>query len=468
MAIYGGDLMINLGAFCYVPLGANAAGRPQMGFDRRDPNANNRGFPDSRSLLPRLEMYCILRCSCDRGQRVDTLTLPTQTFHNAVPWRLGVAITIDEGSREARAGYRQKDFNNDPLVWIEPLSHTESLARLDEYKTDVFYPSKEEQTRGLTSKYIGMKKPNWIKCDERSPEPPFQLFSQLLPWSRFRTFQDLCAAALSGGYWARNAGGVCKNYQGRPTPQFLNEFVPDPSWSSSTNWRAAWTIRAWCWTKCSCLTELAVNQTPGQMGPIPYFDDASVEIVDGKVSVIQQTRYSNWNGDSTVRRRVQLTPDPSTPEGRRTCNETAGDYCGANWPTDILGPMPESPEALAAEATEDETGLALQMPASSTQLHGQCGSRCESNADCTGSEQDRGCVCKARPRSVGLVMMSFVAAFCWRLPVSSRKGLAGRTIGDGVGCVCNTTYISRACCHAPDGLVWEERGFKLGILELGL
>ena len=34
-----------------------------------------------------------------------------------------------------------------------------------------------------------------------------------------------------------------------------------------------------------------------------------------------------------------------------------------------------------------------------------------------------------------------------------------------MGCPCNTTYVSEACCSAPEGLVWEAPELKLGILS---
>jgi hypothetical protein len=34
--------------------------------------------------------------------------------------------------------------------------------------------------------------------------------------------------------------------------------------------------------------------------------------------------------------------------------------------------------------------------------------------------------------------------------------------GDVVGCACNSTYISRACCFSQEGLIWEEPEMKIG------
>ncbi|KAI9892334.1 MAG: hypothetical protein M1814_001535 [Vezdaea aestivalis] len=95
---------------------------------------------------------------------------------------------------------------------------------------------------------------------------------------------------------------------------------------------------------------------------------------------------------------------------------------------------------------------------------------CRSAIDCQGSSgaDSASCQCiarsqTARPGSLG-VMAGFIA-FCGSSLVSggSRARLHGRDMLNKTSpCVCNATYISKACCDSANGLVWEAAYLKLG------
>ena len=120
-----------------------------------------------------------------------------------------------------------------------------------------------------------------------------------------------------------------------------------------------------------------------------------------------------------------------------------------------------------------------------------CGLTCDGNQGCS-----TGCVCKAdagflTAKAKGLDW-NFPPAVCVALSLSvlrtkqhHRPGFTGllprgEENGDlspeqvrerellSRACVCNSTYISRGCCDAPDGMIWEDRGLKLGSLEYEL
>jgi hypothetical protein len=52
--------------------------------------------------------------------------------------------------------------------------------------------------------------------------------------------------------------------------------------------------------------------------------------------------------------------------------------------------------------------------------------------------------------------------------ISIRSAVGGkvrREIED-LPCPCNESYVSRSCCDAPEGLIWEAAELNLGVLEL--
>ena len=87
----------------------------------------------------------------------------------------------------------------------------------------------------------------------------------------------------------------------------------------------------------------------------------------------------------------------------------------------------------------------------------QCGNTCLSNADCEGKVN--GCTCKTQSEQYvpGQGTATFVAACIISL---------GGKREEQRPCPCNSTYVSNACCSAPDGIVQEPEHFKMGELRL--
>ncbi|KAI9890865.1 MAG: hypothetical protein M1814_003504 [Vezdaea aestivalis] len=103
--------------------------------------------------------------------------------------------------------------------------------------------------------------------------------------------------------------------------------------------------------------------------------------------------------------------------------------------------------------------------------------RCALSQSC-GLEQgwkcSGGCACLASEVRKG----TFKPMGCGRqegLTTTERGWLGGRSIDIGDpgaetgrwGCPCNASYVSRGCCGADEGMVWEGMEFKMGILAKG-
>lgn len=89
---------------------------------------------------------------------------------------------------------------------------------------------------------------------------------------------------------------------------------------------------------------------------------------------------------------------------------------------------------------------------------GQQSSEQKCLGSCDGYTCTNGCQCLATPVSKGL----FMELGCGSLSLGlGRRGLGGYTKG-GWACPCNSTYVSQACCNAPDRMVWEPLDLQLG------
>ena len=90
-------------------------------------------------------------------------------------------------------------------------------------------------------------------------------------------------------------------------------------------------------------------------------------------------------------------------------------------------------------------------------VQNRCRANCRTNKDCHLNSADDRCMCSVQSEQYqpGAGTVAFVAA-C----ILSLSGKREET----KPCPCNGTYVSRTCCRAWDGLVWEAKEFKLGEL----
>ena len=105
-----------------------------------------------------------------------------------------------------------------------------------------------------------------------------------------------------------------------------------------------------------------------------------------------------------------------------------------------------------------------------------CGGPCSKFQDCA-SDVSVPCRCKAGPSAHELLRSGYnprypspralcLGAVFLAAGLSSKVGLGlkGRDLEWNTGCPCNSTYVSRACCGSPNGIIWESLELKLGEL----
>ncbi|KAI9672948.1 MAG: hypothetical protein M1817_003112 [Caeruleum heppii] len=152
----------------------------------------------------------------------------------------------------------------------------------------------------------------------------------------------------------------------------------------------------------------------------------------------------------------------------------------------LLGPEPTLPpsievESTALNATDPSADLSPMKPSLALGLP-TCGSTCQSNIACRRDGAPSSCRCLAVGEAVARAVGSdpvFPAAMCLVFSQALVSQLAGVGKGlraradegigiseeDDIGCVCNRTYVSRACCESETGLVYENQEKRLGRLE---
>ncbi|KAI9893887.1 MAG: hypothetical protein M1814_005440 [Vezdaea aestivalis] len=111
---------------------------------------------------------------------------------------------------------------------------------------------------------------NRVLCDSR-PGVPLVPFPD--PYNRrdFRSAQDICPAALSGGNPGANAGAYCDvgdespsntDVTVEPDVWFSDEYTPRLSWTWGGSWRFSTRIRHWCWERCWCANSPRPKKRP--------------------------------------------------------------------------------------------------------------------------------------------------------------------------------------------------------------
>ncbi|KAI4245265.1 MAG: hypothetical protein L6R40_002622 [Gallowayella cf. fulva] len=261
---------------------------------------------------------------------------------------------------------------------------------------------------------------NQIVCGGPLPD-----FHPPLPYrlEDFANNQELCATQLSGGNPAANAGAYC--HRARPTKE--------------SNALLMWGIRFHCWKNCLCLDKTRKkNFYDPQARMWEWLIEGTREnptlIPTGKGSLYPLG--SSTDADGNTRRSSRKSNSPT-----QSCGADYGHddpRCTLPWPTEILGPVPETIKKLP---------LPPRPPAVWDKAKA-CGNECSSSSDCGGD-------CMWRFLSTEEARILGVDPVAPRALCLDMASIFGRSLESQgqVEWLCNATYIAAACCHYKDGIV---------------
>ena len=233
---------------------------------------------------------------------------------------------------------------------------------------------------------------------------------------RIRTNQQLCTQVEHGGDQITNLGGTCDQQTG---DLLLN---PADSWDYFTRILAL--IRH-CSLGCQCLNsereEEDQEAIDEQEDREPTDDESSVDDFDSVEFV------NPFN-----------LPGSLSQQGGTATYFTS--FC-RNHPASSL----------------------CRTIAAKGRARSRCGgeSRCNRDFKCSAGD-GRGCSCLADNFDIDT---GFTGVRCG-VSTHSRPRIGGRDVDsiNGMGCPCNSSYVSATCCEATEGLVWEDSHLKLGEL----
>jgi hypothetical protein len=298
---------------------------------------------------------------------------------------------------------------------------------------------------------------------------------------------------------------------------FSDAMTPRLDWTLN-NLFASLSIRYYCNVFCRCPDPLdSTTSIENTLLDIGEWDtaDKDLRLKYGFTVVGGETPGSlDIIGANGISATIFPTQRPGQPMISATCGADGRQLCPFEWREDLYGPNPLRP--LIPEY------IGHPQPIPIRKLY-QCGGDdpCQGPADC-GVDQDipgssRHCSCvvpwtpaqlaaaRARgedavaPNSIcAVISMTILGSLTAKLNALNygygrlsprsvdgnglrrRDGAGARAEGEGEGegaegnglefeypCVCNTSYISHACCDgSKNGLVWEDASLKLGVLKL--
>ncbi len=217
-------------------------------------------------------------------------------------------------------------------------------------------------------------------------------------------------------------------------------------------------MRTYCWYRCRCVhgDNKKENLTQSLFLSAQMWiavDYYLAEAAGGSMFLQRGT-------DSTFQPQIlppqppvnRLTPTP--PAG--TCGVRHNEFCPSAWPTDLLGPIPQTPPG-ATQVVKDPASNKLT----------QCGSFCQKQQDCSaGSDPTADCFCGVpSPQDIRKLGLDPVVPplVCLVLALSTVGTIGGRDYSktpyvdereEPYQCPCNSTYLSNECCGKPDGLLY--------------
>ncbi|KAL8731132.1 MAG: hypothetical protein Q9181_004415 [Wetmoreana brouardii] len=398
----------------------------------------------------RFAVGCMYRCFCSYGL-ADVSTQPREsriwpTSLVQVPSSEWYQVSIDDVDDFYHVGPDQHP--EDPRVNALPVWIANQIG----YNLHISHVFRQP---------VGLDLNNYVQCRGDLPRfplpPPYQM-------SDFANLQELCAVQWSGGRAGANAGAYChrtvvpgsgSSVSEDRTVWFSDEFTPRQDWAWSGNAYLAITIRTYCWYRCACrIAPTRENLTTA------LFATDLFRIISGFSSTEQPDGSINLQSPGSQTSVLQvLPPQTGSNPSAGSCGSDRRQFCSMSWPTDLLGPIPQTPP----NATQ-----ILSPPPGAHKLT-QCGSFCQRPQDCGGgSGVGAGVQCHCAvpsPQDVRVLGLDPVAPplVCLALLAAAKtaSGLAGRDRGlflDERGleyrCACNETFVSESCCDSSDGLVY--------------
>ncbi|KAI9889793.1 MAG: hypothetical protein M1814_004995 [Vezdaea aestivalis] len=451
------------------PDGPRTVGLWCAGYDNRldmadvlvresDPRALVTPSSNGNLAIARLTLYCIQRCFCRwRWDGGSTVRKPIHisemnTIGRSAPY-YSTILRVDRYSDFTNPGkYNVQQLIARESMWIQDAPQGKVIAGLENF---------DPHARRSGGEAVMLDRQNRIEC---SGNVPFNIYiPPPLNRLRYKKNRLLCAMALSGGDPAGNAGGYCYNAP-RPWAKrlgpiwdqpsdiwFADEFTPRLEWTWSHNFRFATYIRAYCRERCWC--EVAGSK------PKTRFRESFWRLTSETVAVESPEGWMHVaNADGFIS--MDYLNIPNHPK-RPYFND--GDFRRQEpWPTSSLGPSPSTPPWAQT--------IRGNLP--------RCGSTCTKAEDCGGGS----CKCIMPPASIltqpgvnigsGAALCLVEAAMIQLLKTGGTSNVArGGTRGKRAveeeqwGCVCNQTYVSRACCNSQTGILWEDSSMKLGELK---
>ncbi|KAI9850461.1 MAG: hypothetical protein M1824_003298 [Vezdaea acicularis] len=438
---FGGRHNANTAGYCAYFMPENSFGS-RVAFDPE------RAAPGMFDIIPsrgQLQLYCATKCSC----RPDLY--PSQP--NQRPFPIGFTIRAEPQYNvvDFVAQWRSRPMDQDEFYYCRRNPQQVLVP-------NVVFPISSLRGRErivMASKRITGTEEITIRCRGRAP-----LFPIPGPWTNdvFRTSQRLCAATVNGGRGAGNAGGMCWPFEsnpldvGEPFVNFLEEFShPALTYEvgQGLNGQMILATRLFCFARCWC-TKFA--RRPRQK--VPWLRDAEVELRDDSVLFTVQTADNQWTT-------VTLSDPPHPPNAvvffgsQGSCRDS-----GTREP----GCAPTAIVALPMIPKKDELDTLLGPPNNGILYPGfpdQGGTRkwigqyscfagpCLGNEECGTWAEGYRCT---RSQSGGLSVDGFdggrrKAGLCllnWNANIAVKLGV--RTIGNGVECFCNATFVDERCC----------------------
>ena len=293
----------------------------------------------------------------------------------------------------------------------------------------------------------------------------------LWPWL---SEQQICASEQWGGFPSGNAGGNCMNGM-----KHFSTIIAHPRLTFRTQVGRYWLER--CTRNCACTPHIEPPDTPDKALRIRAQQLLRDLMAQHKNTAKTIDQLGTVLGSlSTPPHSARGSQDPRRADGTRPQTNPA-----------MVGQKEAAPGGRRRKAIpgRPQTG-ALQAP-------GTCGGPCDGPGACSrptaagSGPLPHSCSCVADPSMVQVQAAGldpvFPHAACF--PVAGLSSAGGLAVAFGLGkrgnptelgsgfdaaaasssswpCVCNATYVSRACCGSADGLVWEDAGGRLGRLAV--
>ncbi|KAI9681969.1 MAG: hypothetical protein M1817_000023 [Caeruleum heppii] len=459
---YGGRAPYqHLGGWCQTRL--EGATSPYVAFDHYVHAQASRALFRDRLLL-----YCKSRCFCNH-QVVD---------RSVQPWFRDRALRLLKG--EDVGGPQFKLDDKEPFTehegagtrWLHIVRQAQMISR-------PYYHNRAHP------RPLSVDPDNLVVCTGELPswEMPPPANRQLFLHGESNPNQQLCSVSVFHGNPYANAGAYChRNDDGTADVFFADEMTPrlEWTWNYRGSFRDSLALRRHCHLNCVC----AITGTSGNSltGLFQRAEDAHI-IEHASQSANPATTISSGSSMATP-----TGPAAGTSQLVGSCESGEQNSCHSSWPSDVLGPIPTPsyrPATLVASAPTESipatspTDLAI-IPHLPT-----CGASCTSNADCRVRDAPSDCRCmaigEALAQTLGADPIFPFGAACLLFSQIPKGGMdryvnnlprrrevnldaLGREPKSMLGCACNATYVSTACCESEDGRIWEVESLRLGRL----